>query len=119
MTKLNERQVPPKALQTRKTMHFNSGNLSKSMAVSTSSSMEKNEKLMKKQQKQKKLRKTFIDIVLKNLNEMLNDIECVYEEITRQAPEHINQKDVILTFSESDLLVSFLKSAHQGVEDDD
>jgi translation initiation factor eIF-2B subunit beta len=50
---------------------------------------------------------------------MMNDIECVYEEITRQAPEHINQKDVILTFSESDLLISFLKAAHQGVEEDD
>lgn len=53
------------------------------------------------------------------MNEMLGDIENIYDEITRQAPEHINQKDVILTFSESDLLVSFLKAAHTGVEDDD
>lgn len=35
----------------------------------------------------------------------------MYDEITRQSLEHINPKDVILTTSYSDLLVSFLKSA--------
>ena len=51
------------------------------------------------------------------MDEIKEDIDCIYDEIIRQADEHINQKDVILTYSQSDLLFSFLKAAHQGVED--
>lgn len=41
----------------------------------------------------------------------------VYSEITRQAPEHINQNDILLTYGESDMVFSFIDSAHKGVED--
>ena len=50
--------------------------------------------------------------------EIKDDIENIYHEITGQANEHINQKDVILTYSSSDLLQSFLEAAYHGVEDD-
>jgi len=65
-----------------------------------------------------KKRKNFTDRVLGNINDMLRDIESVYDEITRQAPDHINQKDRIMTFGESDLLCLFLEAAHEGVEQD-
>jgi translation initiation factor 2B subunit (eIF-2B alpha/beta/delta family) len=32
----------------------------------------------------------------------------VYDEVTRQASEHINEKDIILTYGQSDLLTEFL-----------
>lgn len=56
----------------------------------------------------------FVAEVLKQIMEMKNDIECIYEEITRQASEHINEKDIIMTYGQSDLLCSFLKSAFTG-----
>ena len=40
----------------------------------------------------------------------------MYDEIIRQSLEHINPNDVILTFSQSDLLFSFLKEAHNGAD---
>jgi len=51
--------------------------------------------------------------VLHNIDEMLQEIENVYDEVTRQASEHINHKDIILTFGKSDLLTSFLKAAKE------
>jgi translation initiation factor 2B subunit (eIF-2B alpha/beta/delta family) len=63
-----------------------------------------------------KKRKNFIDRVLTNIDDMLGDIENVFDEITRQAPDHINQKDRIMTFAESDLLCLFLKAAHDGAD---
>lgn len=30
---------------------------------------------------------------------MKEDIEGIYDEVTRQAHEHINSKDIVLTFS--------------------
>lgn len=68
-------------------------------------------------EKESRKRKTFINNVLLNIEDMLQDIEGVYDEITRQAPEHINQKDIIMTFSQSDLLISFLDAAHNGTEE--
>mmetsp|Transcript_11786 Transcript_11786/g.19897 ORF Transcript_11786/g.19897 Transcript_11786/m.19897 type:complete len:167 (-) Transcript_11786:606-1106(-) len=59
-------------------------------------SPEKPKKLLEKEQKKKH---KFLDIVLENIGDMLQDIENVYEEVTRQAVEHINQKDIIMTFS--------------------
>lgn len=50
--------------------------------------------------------------------EIKDDIDNIYDEITRQANEHINQKDVILTYSQSDLLHSFLTAAWTGEADD-
>jgi translation initiation factor 2B subunit (eIF-2B alpha/beta/delta family) len=49
---------------------------------------------------------------------MKEDIECIYDEVIRQAHEHINSKDIVLTFSQSDLLDSFLTAAYNGVEED-
>jgi translation initiation factor 2B subunit (eIF-2B alpha/beta/delta family) len=53
--------------------------------------------------------------------EMKEDISNIYDEITRQASEHINEKDIIMTYGQSDLLCSFLKSAFTGgdMSDDD
>lgn len=70
-------------------------------------------------QKKAKRREKFKGHVLKNLEEIKDEIERIYEEIARQGEEHINQKDVILTYSQSDLLVSFLEAAYHGVDDDD
>ena len=116
LKKLNEKNAGAKFLQRKTTVSSN--NLSRSMTTAPSASSVLDEKAQKKLKKQQKLRKVFENLVLKNMNEMLTDIENIYDEITMQAAEHVNQKDVILTFSDSDLLVSFLKSAHQGVEDD-
>lgn len=57
--------------------------------------------------------------MLKHISEIKEEIEGIFDEITRQASEHINKKDVILTYSQSDLLVSFLEAAYHGVTDDD
>ena len=38
----------------------------------------------------------------------------MYEDVVVQSIEHINQKDIILTFGKSDLLTAFLKYAHNG-----
>jgi|LauGreDrversion4_2_1035121.scaffolds.fasta_scaffold1758222_2 translation initiation factor 2B subunit (eIF-2B alpha/beta/delta family) len=64
------------------------------------------------------MKKRFIDKVLKQLQDMIEDIECIYDEVIRQAHEHINSKDIVLTFSQSDLLDSFLTAAYNGVEED-
>ena len=64
------------------------------------------------------MKKRFIDKVLKQLQDMIEDIECIYDEVIRPAHEHINSKDIVLTFSQSDLLDSFLTAAYNGVEED-
>ena len=62
----------------------------------------------------------FLELVLTNIDEnVLGDIESVYDEVTRQASEHINHKDIIMTFGESDLLFSFLEAAYLGGSTDE
>jgi translation initiation factor eIF-2B subunit beta len=91
--------------------------------LSASKSMSQIEKpvLNEKEQKQKermiRRRKKFLDIVLLNLQTMKDDNERVYEAIQLQAHEHINKNDIVLTFSQSDLLQSFLEAAYKGVDD--
>lgn len=55
--------------------------------------------------------------MLKNIDDIIQDIENVYEEITAQAADHFNPKDIILTFGKSDLLCAFLRCAYYGGPD--
>lgn len=58
----------------------------------------------------------FKNNLLTNIDEIMNDIENVYDEITAQAGDHFNPKDIILTHGKSDILVSFLTFAYYGGE---
>jgi len=106
----------------RKTMAAKTPSISRSMTLQAAGKQKSSDAMSSKQirqeQKAMKKRKNFTDRVLQNIDDMLGDIENVYDEITRQAPDHINQKDRIMTFAESDLLCLFLKAAHNGVDQD-
>ena len=39
-------------------------------------------------------------------------METIHEEVTKQAVDHINDNDVVLTYSSSNLLLSFFEQAH-------
>ena len=65
----------------RKTISSTS-NLSRSMTTAPSAPSTLDEKAQKKLKKQQKLRKVFENLVLKNMDEMLTDIENIYDEIT-------------------------------------
>ena len=51
------------------------------------------------------------------MQDIKDENERVYEAIQLQAHEHINKNDIVLTFSQSDLLQSFLEAAYKGVDD--
>ena len=63
-------------------------------------------------------RKKFLDLVLREFWKVREDNERVYEAIQLQAHEHINKNDIVLTFSQSDLLQSFLEAAYKGFDED-
>ena len=48
------------------------------------------EKSEKQIQREKKKKDKFMDNVLSSIDLIKNDIEGVYDDITRQAPEHVN-----------------------------
>lgn len=54
---------------------------------------------------------------MKDLEDMQDEFESVFGEITSHAPDHINQRDIVLTYGESDLLFSFINAAHLGTEE--
>jgi translation initiation factor 2B subunit (eIF-2B alpha/beta/delta family) len=91
-------------------------NSMKSFTLGQNQETLKSEKQLKKEEKQKKKLKKFKDRILKNLNEVLEDIENIHDEITQQALDHFNPKDIILTYGQSDILTSFLKYAYLGGE---
>eukprot|EP00351_Strombidinopsis_sp_SopsisLIS2011_P001090 CAMPEP_0116876212 /NCGR_PEP_ID=MMETSP0463-20121206/8210_1 /TAXON_ID=181622 /ORGANISM="Strombidinopsis sp, Strain SopsisLIS2011" /LENGTH=261 /DNA_ID=CAMNT_0004522703 /DNA_START=457 /DNA_END=1242 /DNA_ORIENTATION=+ len=45
---------------------------------------------------------------------IIDEMETIHEEVTRQAVDHINDNDVILTYSSSNLLLSFFEHAHDN-----
>lgn len=74
------------------------------------------EKQKKREEKLKKKMKKFRNVVLQSIDEIMTDIENVYDDITAQAGDHFNPKDIILTQGKSDLLCSFLTFAYYGGE---
>jgi len=48
----------------------------------------------------------------------LQEIEGAYEEINTQAREHVNHKDIIMTYGKADLLNLFLQAAFIGSKED-
>ena len=52
--------------------------------------------------------------VLLAIEDLIADIECVHEQITNQAKEHIHSGDVILTYGCSGVMTSFFDEAKQG-----
>lgn len=77
------------------------------------------EKMKKREERLKKKMNKFKNIVLNHIEDIVQDIENVYDEITAQAGDHFNPKDIILTYSKSDLLVSFLRYAYYGGENNE
>ena len=78
---------------------------------------ENDEEQRKMQEKMRKKLRKFTNIVLKSIEEIMSDIENVYDEITAQAGDHFNPKDIILTYGKSDILCSFLTHAYYGGEE--
>ena len=89
-----------------------------SMGVVQSPTLAQSDKDIKREEKLQKKRQKFLNTVLQNLQDVEDENSKIYQDIANMAGEHINNGEHILTFSESDLLQSFLIAAHKGVDDE-